>query len=136
MFTSTRGTPQGDNLSPVLYTVYVEATNRDLRPRSPARPPADATLPLDVEYADDTDSADCVRSYTKSRKSGVARDIHLGRSTVKQKTPRVENRWPTPPSASCGHFSSSHISLQMRLRLYTPFVVPVLTCIIGEIVVS
>ena len=54
-FASTIGTPQGDSLSPVLFTVYLEAALRDLRSRLPPRPPADAKLPLDVEYADDID---------------------------------------------------------------------------------
>ena len=52
-FASTIGTPQGDSLSPVLFTVYLEAALRDLRSRLPPRPPADDRLPLDVEYADD-----------------------------------------------------------------------------------
>ena len=33
-FASTIGTPQGDSLSPVLFTVYVEAALRDLRSRA------------------------------------------------------------------------------------------------------
>ena len=52
-FATSIGTPQGD--SPVLFTVYLEAALRDLRSRLPTRPLADANLPLDVEYADDTD---------------------------------------------------------------------------------
>ena len=39
----------------MLFTVYLEAALRDLRSRLPTRPLADANLPLDVEYADDTD---------------------------------------------------------------------------------
>ena len=54
-FATTIGTPQGDSLSPVLFTVYLEAALRDLRSRLPTRPPEDAALPHDVEYADDTD---------------------------------------------------------------------------------
>ena len=54
-FATSIGTPQGDSLSPVLFTVYLEAALRDLRSRLPTRPLADANLPLDVEYADDTD---------------------------------------------------------------------------------
>ena len=54
-FATTIGTPQGDSLSPVLFTVYLEAALRDLRSRLPTRPPEDAALPLDVEYTDDTD---------------------------------------------------------------------------------
>ncbi len=47
--------PQGDRLSSVLFTVYLEAGMRFLRSRLPTRPLIDANLPLDVEYADDTD---------------------------------------------------------------------------------
>ena len=54
-FASTIGTPQGNSLSPVLFTVYLEVALRDLRSRLPPRPPADDRLPLDVEYADDID---------------------------------------------------------------------------------
>ena len=54
-FATSICTPQGDSLSPVLFTVYLEAALRDLRSRLPTRPQTDANLPLDVEYADDTD---------------------------------------------------------------------------------
>ena len=54
-FATSIGTPQGDSLSPVLFTVYLEAALRDLRSCLPTRPQTDANLPLDVEYADDTD---------------------------------------------------------------------------------
>ena len=62
-FATTIGTPQGDSLSPVLFTVYLEAALRDLRSRLPTRPPEDAALPLDVEYADDTDFISTSRSF-------------------------------------------------------------------------
>ena len=49
----------------------------------------------------------------------MARDIHLGRSTAKQKLSIVENSWPTPPSASCGHVGSrDHISAATTLRIF------------------
>ena len=62
-FTSTVGTPQGDSLSPVLFTVYLEAALRDIRSRLPPRPPADDRLPLGVEYADDIDFISYSRPY-------------------------------------------------------------------------
>ena len=37
-FATTIGTPQVDSLSPVLFTVYLEAALRDLRSRLPTRP--------------------------------------------------------------------------------------------------
>ena len=54
-FATSIGMPQWDSLSPVLFTVYLEAALRDLRSRLPTRPQTNANLPLDVEYADDTD---------------------------------------------------------------------------------
>ena len=62
-FASTIVTPQGDRLSPVLVTVYLEAALRDLRSRLPPGSPADARLPLDVEYADDIDFISYSRPY-------------------------------------------------------------------------
>ena len=62
-FASTIGTPQGDSLSPVLFTVYLEAALRDVRSRLPPRPPADVRLPLAVEYADDIDFISYSRPY-------------------------------------------------------------------------
>ena len=47
-FTSTLGTPQCYSLSPVLYTIYLEAALRDLHSRIPPRPRTDDRLPLDV----------------------------------------------------------------------------------------
>ena len=54
-FATSIGTPHGDSLSPVLFTLYLEAALRDLRSRLRTRPLVDANVPLDVEYADDTD---------------------------------------------------------------------------------
>ena len=62
-FATNIGTPQGDSLSPVLFTVYLEAAFRDLRSRLPMRPPEDAALPLDVEYADNTDFISTSRPF-------------------------------------------------------------------------
>ena len=64
-FATPIGTSQGGSLSPVLgathwVRVYLEATLRDLRSRLSTRPPADATLPLEVEK--DSDITDFVSS--------------------------------------------------------------------------
>ncbi|MEG7521964.1 MAG: reverse transcriptase domain-containing protein [Chromatiales bacterium] len=53
-FVTSIGTPQGDSL---------EAALRDLRSRFAARPPADATLLLDIEYTDDMDFVGSSRSF-------------------------------------------------------------------------
>ena len=53
-FETNIGTPKGDVLSPVLFTLYLELTLRKLREACP-RPMADESLPAEIEYADDTD---------------------------------------------------------------------------------
>ena len=55
-FTSNVGTPQGDSLSPVLFTVYLEHTLKEVRPTLP-RPTTsfEAEIPNEVAYADDVD---------------------------------------------------------------------------------
>ena len=55
-FTSNVGTPQGDSLSPVLFTIYLEHTLKEVRPKLP-RPttPFGEKIPNEVAYADDVD---------------------------------------------------------------------------------
>ena len=53
-FTTNIGAPQGDSLSPVLFTIYLELALRQIRAACP-RPTKDATIPHEIEYADDTD---------------------------------------------------------------------------------
>ena len=83
-FASTIGTPQGDSLSPVLFTVYLEAALRDLRSRLPPRPPADARLPLDVEYADDIDFISYSRPYLNEIERIVQKGWESGRYRLMQ----------------------------------------------------
>jgi len=56
-FRTTRGTPQGDSLSPVLFVIYLEAALRDVRQLLNPRTPEDILLhlPTDIGYADDVD---------------------------------------------------------------------------------
>ena len=54
-FSTTIGTPQGDGLSPILFSVYLEKALRDVRAAAPHRPVADGGLPHEALYADDSD---------------------------------------------------------------------------------
>jgi len=54
------GAPQGDSLSPVLFTIYLELAMREVRATCP-RPPEDTTIPTEILYADDTDFISQVR---------------------------------------------------------------------------
>ena len=55
-FVSNIGTPQGDSLSPVLFSVYLENALKEVRTILP-RPTneLEKTLPTDIAYADDVD---------------------------------------------------------------------------------
>ena len=55
-FTSNVGTPQGDSLSPVLFTIYLEHALKEVRPTLP-RPTTsfEEEIPNEVAYADDVD---------------------------------------------------------------------------------
>ena len=77
-FKTNIGVPQGDSLSPVLFTIYLEAALRDLRQELPSRPAVDNDLPLDIAYADDVDF--------------VSRDETF-LSEVEQQAPAVLARW-------------------------------------------
>ena len=66
-----------------------------------------------------------VRAFIKSRKSGESRDIHLGRSTAKQKW-SIAGRRRLPQAVDIWLIGITD------LRRYAPFVVPVLTYTIGE----
>ena len=104
-FASTIGTPQGDILSPVLFTVYLEAALRDLRSRLPPRPPADDRLPLDVEYADDIDFISYSRPYLNDIERIVPSclaewSLHINaakteRTSVSRQVDRAHEPWRT-----------------------------------------
>ena len=104
-FASTIGTPQDDSLSPVLFAAYLEAAHRDLRSRLPPRPPADARLPLDVEYADDIDfisysgpylneieriAPDCLAEWSLHNNAAKT-----GRTSVSRQVDRAHEPWRT-----------------------------------------
>lgn len=53
-FNSNIDTPQGDALSPILFTVYLEFAIRELRTRL-VREVEDENIPQEIGYADDQD---------------------------------------------------------------------------------
>ena len=55
-FESNIGSPQGDSLSPVLFSIYLENALKEVRTILP-RPTSDfeKTLPTEIAYADDVD---------------------------------------------------------------------------------
>ena len=164
-FASTIGTPQGDSLSPVLFTVYLKAALRDLRSRLPPRPPADARLPLDVEYADDIDFISYSRPYLNEIER-IAPDClaewslqinaaKTERTSVSRQVDRTHEPWRTTRKLGSllgdaedvtrrmqlanvsfhkmwtVWFRGAQIILLLRLRLYSAFVLPVLTYNMG-----
>ena len=62
-FPTTIGTPQGDSLSPVLFTVYLEAALREVRLQAPQKVVGDIHLPFELVYADDTDFMSTSRQW-------------------------------------------------------------------------
>ncbi|GFR91197.1 very-long-chain enoyl-CoA reductase [Elysia marginata] len=54
-FTTNMGTPQGDSLSPVLFTIYLENALKDVRgAQNNSQQPAHC-IPSEINYADDID---------------------------------------------------------------------------------
>ena len=159
-FASTIGTPQGDSLSPVMFTVYLEAALRRLRSRLPPRPPADVRLPLDVEYADDMDFISSSRPYLNEIEriapaclaewSLLINAAKTERTSVSRQADRAHEPWRTTRKLGSllgktedvarrmqlanvsfhklwtVWFKGAQISLHLRLRLYSAFVLPVL----------
>ena len=160
-FASMIGTPQGDSLSPVLFAVYMEAALRDLRSRFPPRPPAHARLPLDVEYADDIDFISYSRPYLNDIEriapaclaewSLQINAAKTERTSVSPQVDRAHEPWRTTRKLGSllgdvedvarrmqlanvsfhKMWTGAQISLLLRLRLYSAFVLPVLTYNMG-----
>ena len=164
-FASTIGTIQGDSLSLVLFTVFLEAALRDLRSRLPPRPTADDRLPLDVEYADDIDFISYSRPYLNDIEriapaclaewSLQLNAAKTERTSVSRQVVREHEQWRTTRKLGSllgdaedvarrmqlanvsfhkmwtVWFRGARISLPLRLRLYSVFVLPVLTYNMG-----
>ena len=160
-FASTIGTPQGDSLSPVLFTFYLEAALRYLRSRLPLRHSADDMSPLDVEYADDIDFISYSRPYLNyieriapaclAEWSLQLNAAKPERTSVSRQVDRAHEPWRTTRKLGSllgdaddvarrmklanvsfhemwtVWFREAQISLPLRLRLYSAFVLPVLS---------
>ena len=152
-------------MSPVLFTVYLEAALRDLHSRLPPRPPADDRLPLDVEYADDIDFISYSRPYLNDIEriapacmaewSLQLNTAKTERTSVSRQVDRAHEPWCTTRKLGSllgdaedvarrmqlanvsfhkmwtVWFSVAQISFPLRLRLYSAFVLPVLTYNMG-----
>jgi hypothetical protein len=76
-FETTIGSPQGDSLSPILFTVYLDGALRQLR-KTIKRPATDKRLPPEICYADDTDFLSHSTQYIEE---------------VRRKAPSVLKEW-------------------------------------------
>jgi len=67
-FETSLGSPQGDSLSPVLFTCYLAAALSSIREHSsrPNPPVSPIGIPLEMEYADDVDFIDEEKDTLKS----------------------------------------------------------------------
>ena len=71
-FQSTIGTPQGDGLSPILFAIYLEKALQEVRIQFNCnRPLCDVKIPLEVQYADDSDYWSLCPNFLQELKSGV-----------------------------------------------------------------
>ena len=71
-FLTNIGSPQGDSLSPVLFTVYLECALRQLR-REIEKPVTDVGLPSEIIYADDVDFVSRSREHILNIESAAPR---------------------------------------------------------------
>ena len=73
-FISNVGSPQGDALSSILFTIYLECALRELRSAT-SRPRIDICIPLEISYADGVDFISGSKEYLAEVKSIVSSSI-------------------------------------------------------------
>ncbi len=86
-FETNIGAPQGDSLSPVLFTIYLELAMREIRTTCP-RPQQDLLIPNEAIYADDTDYISGSKEVLKAIEP-VAKTI-LGNWNLAMNTEKTE----------------------------------------------
>ncbi len=79
-FGTTIGVPQGDALSPILFTIYLEAAMREFRNENPVQSQQES-FNQDILYADDTDFVTQIRDQQQNNAQTV------------QKLSEVLQRW-------------------------------------------
>ena len=86
-FTSNVGTPQGDSLSPVLCTIYLEHVLKEIRPTLP-RPTTsfEEEIPNKEAYADDVDFIGQNYSEIKKIQEVLKKNTSLKSTRTRQST--------------------------------------------------
>ena len=123
------GTPQGDSLSPVLFTVYLEAALRLIRERLSPRPALDIQLqlPNETAYADDVDFISTSLQYLHDNQpilsSSLAEynlkmnEAKTEYTTIKREKDRVDERWRN--TVKLGSMLGVEEDISRRKRLAT-----------------
>ena len=103
-FDTNIGAPQGDSLSPVMFTVYLELAMREIRAACP-RPAQDLAVPNEIIYADDTDfvstSQDVINNIEPRAKTILAEhNLAMNtekteRTVLRRETTKEEETWRT-----------------------------------------
>ena len=101
-FETNIGVPQGDALSPVLFTIYLELALRELRKALP-KPLEDEHLPSEIEYADDTDFISSEIEYLNKIKTDAPKILEkwclamnsdkTELTTIRRETNKKEETW-------------------------------------------
>ena len=156
-FDTTLGTPQGDALSPVIFTIYLEGVLREFRQIAQYTTTADQ---MDTGYADDVDSINNTKEANEATlnilaeelpKSGLIIncgktefiDIHTrSKPNVRKLGSRIDSDNDITIRISAGNIafkrlrdlwkSKKHVTIYTKLQLYQATVVTTLTYNLGS----